>query len=154
MVIYSAGLRISEALNLKPEDIDSKRMQLIIRNAKGKKDRVGLLSKQLLPILRDYFQLYEPKKYLFEGIAGGKYSARSAQQVLKRSSQKAGIHKKITLHTLRHCFGTHLLEANTDLRYIQVLMGHSSSRTTEIYTHVSTKALNDIESPLDRLELE
>jgi site-specific recombinase XerD len=154
MVIYSAGLRISEALNLKPADIDSKRMQLIIRNAKGKKDRIGLLSNKILPILRSYFQLYEPRQYLFEGMWGGKYSARSAQQVLKNASQKAGIHKKVTLHTLRHSFGTHLLEANTDLRYIQVLMGHSSSRTTEIYTHVSTKALKDIESPLDRLELE
>lgn len=147
MLIYSTGLRISEALSLKIANIDSKQMQIIIRNTKGNKDRVGLLSQQMLP---NYYQLYEPKQYLFEGI---KYSTRSAQQVMKQAWQRAGIHKKITLHTLRHSFATHLLEVSPDLRYIQVLLGHSSSRTTEIYT-LSTKALKDIRSPLDRLRLE
>jgi site-specific recombinase XerD len=154
MLIYSAGLRISEALNLKPKDLDSKRMQVTVRNAKGKKDRVSLLSKSILPILRSYYQLYEPKEYLFEGADGGKYSARSAQNVFKKACRKARIQKKATLHTLRHSFATHLLEKGTDLRYIQTLLGHGSSRTTEIYTHVSTKALKDIESPLDSLTLE
>lgn len=154
MLIYSAGLRISEALNLKVKDLDSKRMQVSVRNAKGKKDRVSLLSKSILPILRSYYQLYEPKEYLFEGAEGGKYSSRSAQNVLKRACAKAKIQKRATLHTLRHSFATHLLEKGTDLRYIQVLLGHGSSRTTEIYTHVSTKALKDIQSPLDSLTLE
>ena len=154
MLIYSAGLRISEALNLKPKDLDSKRMQVRVRNAKGKKDRVSLLSKSILPILRSYYQLYEPKEYLFEGADGGKYSARSAQNVFKKACKRARIQKRATLHTLRHSFATHLLEKGTDLRYIQTLLGHGSSRTTEIYTHVSTKALKDIESPLDSLTLE
>jgi site-specific recombinase XerD len=153
MLIYSAGLRISEALNLKPKDLDSKRMQVTVRNAKGKKDRVSLLSKSILPILRSYYQLYEPKEYLFAGADGGKYSARSAQNVFKKACKKARIKKRATLHTLRHSFATHLLEKGTDLRYIQTLLGHGSSRTTEIYTHVSTKALKDIESPLDSLTL-
>jgi site-specific recombinase XerD len=153
MLIYSAGLRISEALQMKISDIDSNRMQITIRQGKGKKDRTGLLSEQMLTILRSYYQLYEPRQYLFEGSSGGKYSTRSAQQVLRQACQRAGIHKKVTLHTLRHSFATHLLEAGTDLRYIQVLLGHSSSKTTEIYTHVSTKALKDIKSPLDRLKL-
>jgi len=110
MLIYSAGLRISEALNLKPKDLDSKRMQVTVRNAKGKKDRVSLLSKSILPILRSYYQLYEPNEYLFEGANGGKYSARSAQNVFKKACKKAKIKKKATLHTLRHSFATHLLE--------------------------------------------
>ncbi len=154
MLIYSSGLRISEALNLQPKDIDSKRMQVTVRNAKGKKDRVSLLSKSLLPVLREYYQLYEPKEYLFEGVTGGKYSARSAQAILKQACQRAKIQKKATLHTLRHSFATHLLEKGTDLRYIQVLLGHSSSKTTEIYTHVSNKAIKDIESPLDSITFE
>ena len=110
MLIYSAGLRISEALNLKPKDLDNKRMQVTVRNAKGKKDRVSLLSKSILPVLRSYYQLYEPKEYLFEGADGGKYSARSAQNLFKRACQKAKIQKRATLHTLRHSFATHLLE--------------------------------------------
>ncbi len=153
MLIYSAGLRISEALHLQLKDIDQPRRQIVIRNAKGNKDRMGLLSESLLPLLNEYLQLYEPKTYLFEGMSGGKYSSRSAQSILRRAVQKASIHKRVTLHTLRHSFATHLLENGTDLRYIQTLLGHNSSKTTEIYTHVSTKALKDIKSPLDRLSL-
>jgi len=153
MLIYSAGLRISEALHLQLKDIDQTRKQIVIRNAKGNKDRMGLLSESLLPLLNEYLQLYEPKTYLFEGMNGGKYSSRSAQSVLRRAVQQAGIQKRVTLHTLRHSFATHLLENGTDLRYIQTLLGHNSSKTTEIYTHVSTKALKDIKSPLDRLSL-
>ena len=110
MLIYSAGLRISEALNLKLKDLDSKRMQVTVRNAKGKKDRVSLLSKSILPVLRSYYQLYEPKEYLFEGADGGQYSARSAQNMFKKARRKAKIKKRATLHTLRHSFATHLLE--------------------------------------------
>ena len=153
MLIYSAGLRIGEALNITVADIDSARGQVSIRGAKGNKDRVSLLSASLLPLLREYYQQYQPKKYLFEGMGGGKYSARSAQAVLKRAVKRAKIKKNVTLHTLRHSFATHLLENGTDLRYIQTLLGHNSSRTTEIYTHVSTKALRDIRSPLDKLNL-
>ena len=154
MIIYSAGLRVSEALHLRIADIDSQRGQVNIRGAKGKKDRVSLLSSTLLPLLREYYRLYRPKKYLFEGMNGGKYSARSAQSVLKQAVKRANVQKKVTLHTLRHSFATHLLENGTDLRYIQTLLGHSSSKTTEIYTHVSTKALRDIKSPLDQLNLD
>ena len=151
MVIYSAGLRVSEALNLKIKDIDSQRMQIQVRNAKGGKDRHSLLSESLLPLLREYFQLYQPKEYLFEGERGGAYSARSAQSVLRQAVSKTNIRKRVTLHTLRHSFATHLLEGGTDLRYIQTLLGHNSSKTTEIYTHVSTKALGEIKSPLDSI---
>jgi site-specific recombinase XerD len=153
MLIYSAGLRVSEALALKIGDIDSQRMQIQVRNAKGGKDRHSLLSASLLPILREYFQLYHPKDYLFEGEQGGPYAGRSAQSVLRQAVSKAKIRKKVTLHTLRHSFATHLLENGTDLRYIQTLLGHNSSKTTEIYTHVSTKALGEIKSPLDSIKL-
>ncbi len=146
MVIYSAGLRISEALHLKKKDIDEERMQVNIRGGKGKKDRVSLLSRQVVSILKDYFALYEPREYVFEGMDGGKYSVRSAQEVFRKACQRAGIDKKVTMHTLRHSFATHLLESGTDLRYIQVLLGHESSKSTEIYTHVSTKTLRNIHS--------
>ena len=151
MLIYSAGLRVSEALNMKIKDIDSQRMHVMVRNAKGGKDRHSLLSESLLPLLREYFQLYQPKDYLFEGEKGGTYSSRSAQSVLRQAVGKAKIRKRVTLHTLRHSFATHLLESGTDLRYIQTLLGHNSSKTTEIYTHVSTKALGEIKSPLDSM---
>ena len=154
MVIYSAGLRISEALALTIKDIDKDRKQIIVRDAKGQKDRITLLSASILPFLREYYKLYQPHKYLFEGEKGLKYSESSAQNILKSACKKASIQKKVTLHTLRHSFATHLLESGADLRYIQVLLGHSSSRTTEIYTHVSTKALGDLKSPLDNMDLD
>lgn len=151
MVAYSAGLRMSELLNLQIKDIDSKRMQIFVRAGKGKKDRISLLSEKTLLTLREYYILYKPKAYLFEGADGGRYSSRSVQQILKEACTKARIIKKVTLHTLRHSFATHLLEKGTDLRYIQVLLGHESSKTTEIYTHVSTKMIEAIKSPLDSL---
>lgn len=151
--IYSSGLRISEALNLKVTDIDSKRKIIFIRGAKGKKDRVSVLSEKLIEVLREYYKKYKPKEYLFEGEKGGQYSARSANLVLKKASLKAGIRKTISIHTLRHSFATHLLERGTDLRYIQNLLGHSSSKTTEIYTHVTKPGFDKIKSPLDNLDL-
>jgi site-specific recombinase XerD len=151
MVCYSAGLRMSELLNLQIKDIDSKRMQIFVRAGKGKKDRITLLSEKTLAILREYYIMYTPKTYLFEGSDGGRYGERSVQQVLKGAVECAGIRKKVTLHTLRHSFATHLLEKGTDLRYIQVLLGHDSSKTTEIYTHVSTKMIEAIKSPMDSL---
>ena len=148
-LIYSAGLRISEALNMKPKDIDSVRMLIHVKNAKGKKDRYTLLSEKVLLLLREYYLIYKPKEFLFEGQFGGLYSSRSAQIILKQSSEKAGIKKTITLHTLRHSFATHLLESGTDLRYIQDLLGHSSPKTTMIYTHVSNNSLKKIKNPFD-----
>jgi site-specific recombinase XerD len=110
------------------------------------------LSTKALAMLRIYFKAYKPKDWLFEGEEGGSYSARSIQAVLKASVAKAGLLKKVSMHTLRHSFATHLLENGTDLRYIQTLLGHSSSKTTEIYTHVTTKGFDQIVSPLDNLD--
>lgn len=151
MLIYSAGLRRSEALNLAITDIDSERMIVHINGAKGKKDRISLLSNSLLILLRQYYKEYNPQYYLFESPSGGQYSSSSIANILKKAAMKAGIKKNVTPHMLRHSFATHLLEQGTDLRYIQELLGHSSSKTTEIYTHVSTKALNNIKNPLDSL---
>jgi integrase/recombinase XerD len=151
MIIYSAGLRISEATNLKISDIDSERMQVFIKNAKGNKDRYTLLSSIALNYLREYFRIYRPKKWLFEGLNKEKYSERSIQSIFKRSLKVAGIIKPATVHTLRHSFATHLLENGTDLRYIQALLGHGSTKTTQIYTHVSTRAVSEIENPLDKI---
>ena len=153
MVIYSAGLRISELLNLKINDIDTKTMNIHIKGAKGKKDRMVLLSEKVLIHLREYYKEYKPKDYLFEGQMGGMYSDRSAQAVLHKACNAAGIRKRATLHTLRHSFATHLLENGTDIRYIQTLLGHESSKTTEIYTHITRKGMENIKSPLDSLNL-
>lgn len=150
-LIYAAGLRRSELLNLKLTDIDSKRMQILIKNAKGRKDRNLPLSNTALVLLRNYYKDYKPKTYLFEGLNHGRYSERSLALVLKKACAIAGIKKAVNLHMLRHSYATHLLEAGTDLRYIQALLGHKSSRTTEIYTHVSQKSLQKIVSPLDKL---
>ncbi len=151
-LIYSSGLRIGEALSLKPHHIDSKRMLIFVQNAKGKKDRYTLLSEKFLTLLRDYFKKYRPKDYLFEGQKGGKYSKTSAQLILKNGLIKAGVNKKgITLHTLRHSFATHLLENGTDLRYIQELLGHSDPKTTMIYTHVTHDSIRKIHNPFDDL---
>jgi len=153
MITYSAGLRLSEVLNLRITDIDSKRMQIFVRQAKGRKDRYTLLSKKVLPVLRDYIKKEKPKEWLFEGIKGGKYSESSVHSLVSAAYQRAGIRKAVSFHTLRHCFGTHLLENGTDLRYIQALMGHASSKTTEIYTHITTKGFNQIVNPMDKLNI-
>lgn len=153
MVCYSAGLRLSELLNLRIKDVDSNRMQLMVKGGKGKKDRYTLLSAKLLPLLRDYYKAYQPTDFLFEGSDGYQYSERSIQAVVKEALRKANIKKHATVHTLRHSFATHLLENGTDLRYIQTLLGHNSSKTTEIYTHVTSKALSGIRSPLDSLDI-
>jgi integrase/recombinase XerD len=151
-LIYSCGLRRSELLNLKPNEIDSKRNIVLIKQAKGKKDRIVPLSAKILELLRKYYVIYRPKHFLFEGsLPGAPYSEKSLQSVLKQALQKAKIEKPVTLHWPRHSYATHLLENGTDLRYIQELLGHSSSRTTEIYTHVSTKNLQQIRSPFDDL---
>ncbi len=150
-LIYSGGLRIGEAINLKVNDIDSKRMLIHIKGAKGKKDRYTLLSHSFLDTLRDYYKQYKPKEYLFEGQRKQKYSSSSAQWILKKAALNSGIRKKVTLHTLRHSFVTHLLENGTDIRYIQELLGHNSPKTTMIYTHVTENSIKNISNPFDDL---
>lgn len=151
-LIYACGLRCGELIHLKPTDILSDRNLLHIRSSKGKKDRVVPISPRIITLLRSYYKYYRPKVWLFEGqVAGSPYSSRSLQLVLKDAIRKAGIKKPVTLHWLRHSYATHLLETGTDLRYIQELLGHNSSRTTEIYTHVSTRNLQNIRSPFDDL---
>lgn len=153
MLAYSSGMRISEIINLKITDIDSERKQIKIEQSKGKKDRCTILSEKVLPLLRDYYKEYKPKYYMFEGQTGNQYSTTSIHMILSRAVVKAGIKKHVTMHTLRHSFATHLLEQGTDLRYIQSLLGHENTKTTQIYTHVTTKGFDQIKSPLDSLEL-
>lgn len=153
MLIYSGGLRLSELIGLEPSDVAVDRSQLIVRGGKGKKDRITLLSPKAVSAIGEYVARYKPKRHLFEGPDQGPYSPRSVQAIFHRAREKAGIRTPATVHTLRHSFATHLLEKGTDLRYIQALLGHSSSKTTEIYTHVSTKALGKIRSPLDDLDI-
>ncbi len=153
MTIYSGGLRISELINLKVKDIDSQRMQIRVEQAKGKKDRYTLLSKKTLLILRQYFTEYKPKEWLFEGEGGRQYADSSIYKIFKIALSNAKITKKVSIHSLRHSFATHLLENGTDLRYIQNLLGHSSSKTTEIYTHITTKGFDQIKNPLDKLDI-
>ena len=152
-VIYSAGLRISEAIELKISDLDFERKQIRIVQAKGKKDRNTLLANKTAELIRTYLAEYKPNVYLFEGQKGEKYASRSIQEILKASLKRTRITKPCTVHTLRHSFATHLLEQGTDLRYIQSLLGHESSKTTEIYTHVTTKGFDQIVSPMDNLEI-
>lgn len=153
LTIYSAGLRMGEVINLKLNDIDSHQNALWVRGGKGQKDRRTLLSPKLLEALRQYYKRYRPQCHLFEGPKGGPYSARSVQAIFKRALQASGGNPGATVHTLRHSFATHLLEQGVDLRYIQTLLGHASSKTTEIYTHVSSHALGKINSPLDGLDI-
>ena len=151
MAGYSAGLRVSEIIGLKPGNIDSKRMMIHIQAAKGKKDRMVPLAKRLLETLRQYYLQYKPEVFLFEGRPGQPYSVRSVQEILKVAKEKAKVSKKGSVHMLRHSYATHLMEAGTDIRIIQELLGHNSIRTTMLYTHVSRKDISRIESPLDKL---
>jgi integrase/recombinase XerD len=153
MLAYSAGMRVSEIVHLEIADIDSGRMTIFIKRAKGKKDRVVSLSPVLLENLRNYYRMYQPKKYLFEGANGEMYSIRSVQQVFREAKDRAGIKMKGGIHTLRHSFATHLLESGTDIRFIQELLGHESLKTTVRYTHVSIKNMQHIRSPLADLDL-
>lgn len=148
---YGMGLRVSEIVNLKVSDIDSDRMQVLIQRAKGKKDRYVNLPKSVLESLLEYYKIYKPKEYLFEGQYGGAYAKRSAQAVFKEAMQKAKINKQIGIHGLRHSYATHLLEMGTDISLIQKLLGHNNLKTTLLYTHVSDKNLAKVKSPLDNL---
>jgi len=140
---YSVGLRVSEVVNLKIEDIDSRRMLIHIKNAKGRKDRIVPLSQTVLELLRNYFKEYKPKEYLFNGQDSLQYSIMSCQKIYKKY-----IDSDSSIHTLRHSSFTNLLESGTDLRIIQKIAGHSSTKTTEIYTHVSNKILSKISLPI------
>jgi site-specific recombinase XerD len=140
---YSVGLRVSEVVNLKIEDIDSKRMLIHIKNAKGKKDRIVPLSQTVLILLREYWKEYKSKIYLFNGQNSYQYSIQSCQKIYKKY-----IDESSSIHTLRHSSFTNLLESGTDLRIIQKIAGHSSSKTTEIYTHVSNQLLSKVNLPI------
>jgi integrase/recombinase XerD len=154
VTIYSCGLRLSELLNLKITDVQSDRGLIIVKDGKGNKDRNTILSDTTLTLLRKYYLAYRPKVYLFEGQDGGQYSVKSVQNIVKHSLKVAKITKRASPHTLRHSFATHLLENGTDLRYIQTLLGHSSPKTTEIYAHVSTKGLQGVVSPIEKLKID
>lgn len=156
--IYGCGLRISEALNLTLKDIDSSRKCIVIRNAKGKKDRCVPLPEELLLLLRSYYKAYRPQHFLFEGKSTAKkentppaYTTSSIRAILRKAVAKSGIIKTVTPHTLRHSYATHLYEYGVSLRSIQVLLGHNSSKTTEIYTHVSNTHITNTPSPLSFL---
>ena len=153
VLIYSSGLRLGELLNLRIPNVQFEQRRLFIQAAKGKKDRYTLLSEKALKMLQVYLELYRPVDWLFEGQHGGQYSARSVQNIFTRAKLRSGINPNATVHTLRHSFATHLLEKGVDLRYIQELLGHESSKTTEIYTHISKKAFGNIRSPLDDLDI-
>ncbi|MGB3850889.1 MAG: tyrosine-type recombinase/integrase [Tunicatimonas sp.] len=151
-LIYALGLRSGELIQLKIKDIDSQRKVVHLKGAKGKKDRLLPLSDRLRDLLRTYYIKYQPKEYLFNGQNHATYSPQSLRKVFKAACQKAAIRKKVTLHSLRHAYATHLLEAGTDVRVIQQLLGHNSLRTTMIYTHVTASNLMKVPSPLDFLD--
>ncbi|HEY3384914.1 MAG TPA: tyrosine-type recombinase/integrase [Saprospiraceae bacterium] len=151
--IYSCGLRRGELLGLKIVDLDKDRNLIRIVQGKGRKDRYVPFSEKLKGMLDKYVLAYNPKVYVFEGQSGGKYSARSIAKVLEYAVSKSGIKKNVTLHTLRHSYATHILDAGTDIRYIQEILGHSSPKTTMIYTHVSSRRIGEIRSPLDDLSI-
>jgi integrase/recombinase XerD len=151
---YSAGLRVSEVINLRLQDIDRERKQLFVYCSKGKKDRYVALSPLLLDILESYYKIWQPKptNYLFEGDEPGQpYSIRSAQIIFHNAKQKAGISKTISFHGLRHSFATHMLEKGVDVKYIKEILGHFNIKTTERYLHIKRETLVNIVSPLDAL---
>lgn len=153
VLLYSCGLRVGELIGLRLNDIDSKRMVVHVRLGKGAKDRQLPLCKSTLKLLRKYYRHYKPREFLFNGQSAPQYTATSIRAVLKRTALKAGVSKNVKPHALRHSYATHLLEAGVDLRIIQVLLGHSSSRTTEIYTHVRKDHLATIHNPVDDLNV-
>lgn len=153
IMIYSTGLRVSEATQLKISDVDSKRMTVRVEQGKGKKDRYVMLSPKLLDILRDYWKMYRPDKWLFPGEKADRHmSPASVRHVCRIASLESRLVKRVTPHTLRHCFATHLLEAGTDLRKIQTLLGHKSPVSTALYTHVAMQNIQQTKSPLDSLQ--
>lgn len=152
MTLYSSGIRLSELCFLKISDVDSKNMRMFVRQGKMKKDRHVLLSEVNLHILREYYKVYRPKEWLFEGRkAGSQYTTRSVQIMFDNCVKAAGITKDVTVHTMRHCFATHLLEQGIDIFQIKQLMGHSNNKSTAIYLHVANLEILRVTSPLDKL---
>jgi len=153
-LVYSLGLRRGELLNIKLSDLSSKTHTLAVRNAKGNKDRVLPVPNKVMELIISYYRIYRPSVWLFEGYKSGKkYSATSLSRIFHRYLSVVLKNHNFTLHCLRHSFATHLLEGGTDLRYIQEMLGHKSSRTTEIYTHVSTKSLSNIKNPIEDFDI-
>ena len=150
-IIYSCGLRLSELINLKIADIKSESNLLLIRQSKGNKDRIVALPDKLLLLLREYYKVYQPKDFLFEGAKGDQYSERSVQLILKNAMSKAGVLSKGSVHTLRHSYATHLIKSGIDVRVVQELLGHNDIRTTMIYTHITDIDKKSTPSPLDFL---
>lgn len=150
-LLYSSGLRISEIPKLRIEDIKSQDMNIFIKGAKGKKDRTTILAEQTLQVLREYFRMYKPSYWLFEGQSGSQYTTSSINKVFRNAAKSANIAEWATPHTLRHSFATHLLQANVNLRFIQSCLGHESPETTQIYTHIVNINNNIVRSPLDRI---
>jgi len=150
-LLYGCGLRVSEVVALKIEDIDSDAMRILIRDPKGKEDRVVPLPRKLLKNLRLYYTAYRPKKFLFEGQTGGVYSVKSIQNFIKKYASNAQLTKRVFPHMLRHSYATHQLENGVNIRYVQTLLGHKSIKTTELYTHVAEISKGNILSPLDQL---
>lgn len=153
MLVYSAGLRLGEVLRLRILDLQAEKHRIFIRGGKGKKDRCTILSEKAFQKLEVYFALYKPVEWVFEGMNGGPYSERSVQNIFTKAKIKSGINPYATVHTLRHSFATHILEKGVDLRYIQELLGHESSKTTEIYTHITRRGWDKLKSPLDDLDI-
>ena len=153
MLIYSAGLRLGELVNLRKADVLEDEKAIFVKAGKGKKDRITVLSDNILAYLKKYFDIYEPDYWLFEGQPDGQYSVRSVQAVFQKAVKDSKVNPYATVHTLRHSFATHLLERGTDLRQIQQLLGHNSISTTEIYTHITDVLKNKLRSPLDNLKI-
>lgn len=149
MLLYSAGLRLGEVIALRPKNIESGRMKIRVEHGKGNRDRYTILSEKTLQTLRDYFLAFRPKEWLFEGRGGNQYSRRSVGKIIANATKNAGIPKKVSPHTLRHSFATHLLEAGVALPVIQKLLGHSSIKTTMIYLHVTEPMIDRVKSPFD-----
>lgn len=155
MLIYSSGLRVSEVVRIRIQDIDGKRKMLRVSQAKGRKDRYTVLSNTALDVLRQYFKKYRPDDWLFPGFNGESYlSVRTVQNVFRNACSKANVNRAFSVHSLRHSFATHLLEDGIDIKYIQELLGHESCKTTEIYTHVTEAGIKKISSPLDKLNIQ
>ncbi len=150
-IAYGMGLRVSEIINLQLTHIDIDRMQVLIACGKGKKDRYVNFPQSLTPLFYDYLKMYQPNKYLFEGQFDDQYTVRSAQAVFQKAMIKAGVSKTVGIHGLRHSYATHLLEAGTDMVFIQKLLGHSQMKTTEIYAKVSNRIISQVKSPLDSI---
>jgi integrase/recombinase XerD len=150
---YAAGLRVSEVTRLRVADIDSRRMTIRVQQGKGRKDRYVMLSPRLLTLLRDYWRAYRPSDWLFPNGHEQPLAQKAVRRVCKKAWQASGLRKPVTPHTLRHCFATHLLEAGTDLRTLQVLLGHRSPTTTARYTHVAIPNIQQTRSPLDSLPM-